>query len=181
MTRPPVLFLDEPTTGLDPTSRQRMWGVIRELVADGTTLLLTTQYLDEADVLADAISVIDHGTVIAQGTAGELKARVGGEQLEVTLAAAHAAAAGALAPLVAGRGAGERRRAPAHRARRAARGLATAVVRALDDAGVGRRRHRGPPPVARRRVLRPHRPPRGRPPPTPPTTIPHPPAHLLEV
>ena len=65
MTRPPVLFLDEPTTGLDPTSRQRMWDVIRELVADGTTLLLTTQYLDEADALADAISVIDHGTVIA--------------------------------------------------------------------------------------------------------------------
>src|SRR5262245_47958795 len=71
MTRPPVLFLDEPTTGLDPTSRQRMWDVIRELVADGTTLLLTTQYLDEADALADTISVIDHGRVIAHGTARE--------------------------------------------------------------------------------------------------------------
>ena len=74
MTRPPVLFLDEPTTGLDPTSRQRMWEVIRDLVADGTTVLLTTQYLDEADALADRISVIDHGIVIAEGTARELKA-----------------------------------------------------------------------------------------------------------
>ena len=70
MTRPPVLFLDEPTTGLDPTSRARMWEVIRELVADGVTLLLTTQYLDEADDLADRIVVIDHGRVIAEGTLG---------------------------------------------------------------------------------------------------------------
>ena len=62
MARPPVLFLDEPTTGLDPSSRQRMWEVIRSLVAEGTTVLLTTQYLDEADALADSISVIDHGT-----------------------------------------------------------------------------------------------------------------------
>jgi len=105
VTSPPVLFLDEPTTGLDPTSRLRMWDVIRELVADGTTLLLTTQYLDEADALADAISVIDHGIVIAHGSARELKARVGGEQLEVTLAqrdGAAGAAAAALAPIVAG-------------------------------------------------------------------------------
>ena len=70
VTRPPVLFLDEPTTGLDPTSRMRMWGVIRSLVADGVTLLLTTQYLDEADELADRIVVVDHGSVIAAGTAG---------------------------------------------------------------------------------------------------------------
>ena len=69
VTRPPVLFLDEPTTGLDPTSRVRMWGIIRELVADGVTLLLTTQYLDEADELADRIVVVDHGRVIAEGTA----------------------------------------------------------------------------------------------------------------
>src|SRR6185503_20407331 len=79
LARPPVLFLDEPTTGLDPASRMRMWDIIRELVADGTTLLLTTQYLDEADELADEISVIDHGLVIAAGTSDELKGRVGGD------------------------------------------------------------------------------------------------------
>ena len=82
---PPVLFLDEPTTGLDPRSRTDMWGVIERLVADGTTLLLTTQYLEEADVLADDIVVIDHGLVIARGTADELKGQLGGERLEVTL------------------------------------------------------------------------------------------------
>jgi ABC-2 type transport system ATP-binding protein len=82
---PPVLFLDEPTTGLDPRSRLRMWDIIEELVAGGTTLLLTTQYLDEADRLADRIAVVDSGTVIAEGTADKLKARVGGERLEVTV------------------------------------------------------------------------------------------------
>ena len=86
--RPPVLFLDEPTTGLDPTSRQRMWGVIRGLVADGVTLWLTTQYLDEADALADRIAVIDHGRVIAEGTPRELKAATGSQLLEVTLVGA---------------------------------------------------------------------------------------------
>jgi len=77
-----VLFLDEPTTGLDPRSRLGMWDVIRSLVADGTTIMLTTQYLDEADELADSIVVIDHGLVIAAGTAEELKGKVGGDVLE---------------------------------------------------------------------------------------------------
>lgn len=82
---PPVLFLDEPTTGLDPKSRLGLWEVIRELVAGGATLLLTTQYLEEADQLADDIMVIDHGRAIAQGTADELKTQVGGERIEVTV------------------------------------------------------------------------------------------------
>jgi ABC-2 type transport system ATP-binding protein len=83
--RPQVLFLDEPTTGLDPRSRLGMWDIIRSLVEGGTTLLLTTQYLDEADELADEIVVIDHGLVIAAGTAEELKSRVGGDVLEFTV------------------------------------------------------------------------------------------------
>jgi daunorubicin resistance ABC transporter ATP-binding subunit len=136
VARPPVLFLDEPTTGLDPTSRLRMWDVIRHLVADGTTVLLTTQYLDEADTLADTISVIDHGLVIAEGTARELKASIGGEHLEVTLERPDERAAAAFAPLASGAvqvmDGGKRLRAPIV----PQHGLVTAVVRALDDAGV---------------------------------------------
>src|SRR5579871_5161413 len=88
LTRPQVLFLDEPTTGLDPRSRNEIWAAVRELRREGTTLLLTTQYLEEADQLADRIAVIDRGKVIAEGTGSELKDRVGGQILEVELASA---------------------------------------------------------------------------------------------
>jgi ABC-2 type transport system ATP-binding protein len=136
VTRPPVLFLDEPTTGLDPASRQAMWAVIRDLVADGATLLLTTQYLDEADQLADQIVVIDHGRVIAGGTARSLKSRIGGARIEVSLTRPDPAAATVLAPFVTGpvslSADGRRLRAGVA----AAPGLATAIVRALDQAGI---------------------------------------------
>jgi ABC-2 type transport system ATP-binding protein len=134
--RPPVLFLDEPTTGLDPTSRQRMWGVIRGLVQDGATVLLTTQYLDEADSLADDIVVIDRGRVIARGTPTELKSATGSQLLEVTLAAPHPGAAAAIERFSIGSVVsaedGLRLWTPAPNEP----GLAVAALRALDDAGV---------------------------------------------
>jgi ABC-2 type transport system ATP-binding protein len=104
VARPPVLFLDEPTTGLDPRSRTEMWTILQELVSRGTTLLLTTQYLEEADLLADQIVVIDHGKVIAEGTADTLKSQVGGERLEITVSdeAQVSSAVELLTPLAAG-------------------------------------------------------------------------------
>ena len=133
--RPPVLFLDEPTTGLDPTSRQRMWGVIRGLVGEGVTLWLTTQYLDEADALADSIAVIDHGRVIAKGTPHELKSATGSQLLEVTLTAPHAGAAPAVTRFALGAvdvsDDGRRLRAVV----RSEPGLATTLLHALDGAG----------------------------------------------
>ncbi|MEU9241675.1 ATP-binding cassette domain-containing protein [Streptomyces sp. NPDC048385] len=93
ITEPEVLFLDEPTTGLDPRSRAEVWASVRSLVGGGTTVLLTTQYLEEADQLADQISVVDRGRVIADGTADELKARTGGDRIDVVLRDAHQLAA----------------------------------------------------------------------------------------
>jgi ABC-2 type transport system ATP-binding protein len=136
MTRPPVLFLDEPTTGLDPTSRQRVWDAIRVLLDDGVTVLLTTQYLDEADALAHRIVVVDHGRVIANGTPQELKQASRSAYLEITLASAHDGAAAALAPLVAGRIQVSDDGRGLSAAVDNSPGLATVVVRALDGAGV---------------------------------------------
>ncbi|MBA3262884.1 MAG: ATP-binding cassette domain-containing protein [Thermoleophilaceae bacterium] len=138
VARPPVIFLDEPTTGLDPRSRLALWQTIAVRVAAGTTVLLTTQYLDEADRLADAIAVIDHGQVIAEGTSDELKDRVGGERLEVTLEDPSQAevAIAALAPISEDDRpscAGELLSMPMRRDRG---GIAEAVRR-LDSAGVG--------------------------------------------
>jgi ABC-2 type transport system ATP-binding protein len=137
VARPPVLFLDEPTTGLDPRSRIGLWETIEGRVAEGTTVLLTTQYLDEADRLADRISVIDHGRVIAEGSSDELKDQVGGEALEVTLERAEQAEA-AIAALgeVASRAPeldGVVLRVPVAERK----GTIAAAVQRLNEAGVG--------------------------------------------
>jgi ABC-2 type transport system ATP-binding protein len=137
VAKPPVVFLDEPTTGLDPRSRIALWETIEMLVSEGTTVLLTTQYLDEADRLADSITVIDHGLVIASGTSDELKDRVGGERVEVVLedpadaerAVAALTAMSAEAP-VAQDGVVS---APV----RARRGVIAEAVRLLSDEGIG--------------------------------------------
>jgi ABC-2 type transport system ATP-binding protein len=133
--RPPVLFLDEPTTGLDPQSRNDLWDLIRQLVADGTTLLLTTQYLEEADQLADRIAVIDKGSVIAEGTSGELKAQMAATVLEVgfvDVEAAEAALPTVVSVLPAARIDGTNVRAPVPNGTR----TAMEVLRALDSAGI---------------------------------------------
>lgn len=137
VARPPVLFLDEPTTGLDIRSRLELWAAIEELVREGTTVLLTTQYLDEADRLADRIAVIDNGMLIAQGTPNELKTRVGGDRLEVSLErqddGEHAVRA--LQPLASEQAAcvDGTVRVPL----RIKQGAIAEAVRALDRAGVG--------------------------------------------
>jgi ABC-2 type transport system ATP-binding protein len=136
---PPVLCLDEPTTGLDPRGRNEVWQAIRALAAGGTTVLLTTQYLDEADRLADRISVIDHGRVIADGAPEELKSAAGGDQIDVVVRGDHdlpgaAAVVGRVA------GADPEVDRDTHRVSAPVRDRVTAlteVVRALDDAGIG--------------------------------------------
>jgi ABC-2 type transport system ATP-binding protein len=134
---PPVLFLDEPTTGLDPESRSELWGLLRELVGEGATLLLTTQYLEEADRLSDEIVLLDHGRIVATGTPSDLKASHGGERIEIVLAepAQLEPAAEALAPFAQGAAGTDLERlvvsAPVSLQTRLIE-----VVRALDEAGV---------------------------------------------
>jgi ABC-2 type transport system ATP-binding protein len=136
--RPELLFLDEPTTGLDPRSRTVLWDIIRDLAAAGRTLLLTTQYLEEADQLADHIAVVDAGRVIAEGTSDQLKAAIGGERIEVTLTrgADMTAAAAAVKEHATGTVRVDAERQKVEAPVSAAAGMTTGVVRSLDAAGV---------------------------------------------
>lgn len=138
IARPAVLFLDEPTTGLDPRSRLAMWDLIEELEDDGTTVLLTTQYLDEADRLAERIVVIDQGTVIANGTSDELKNRIGGDRMSVSIARPENAdaAVAALQPLATGDVEVGSDRTSFSAPIRTGDRVVPAVIRALDDAGI---------------------------------------------
>ncbi len=139
ITEPEVLFLDEPTTGLDPRGRAEVWDSVRSLVDGGTTVLLTTQYLEEADQLADRISVVDAGRVVADGTADELKAATGGDRVDVVLRdAGQLTAAAALLPLTGVRVDPDRRLLSAPVTDRMA--ALSGVVRALEVAAVWRRR-----------------------------------------
>ena len=167
VARPQVLFLDEPTTGLDPRSRSGMWDVIADLVAGGTTLLLTTQYLEEADHLADDIVVIDHGKVIARGTADQLKAQVGGERVEVVVAERRASPTPSRVlrrPRQGGTPTVDdhtRKIAVTVRDGRPAAQLLVDVAPRARRRGHRRRRHRRAPPDPRRRVPHPDRSRRG--------------------
>jgi len=138
VAHPSIIFLDEPTTGLDPRSRLELWSVIEELVGDGATVLLTTQYLDEADQLADDIVVIDHGKVIAQGTADVLKDQVGGDRVEVVVreAAQLEAAATALASISSGASSTDADRRSVTVPVSGGTGTMLDALRSLDAAGV---------------------------------------------